>query len=182
MSLINRKSFILDEEDDDKDIASYTLPSLVTNKPEVIPIKKSVTGSAVLHVAVPALIWFISIVLLLLGININLFNKIKPQPKRDIEFVLVDKPGKPRDPNTKNRSDMDSRSGGINDPTRKVSMPSPQPQKQQKPSASAKSANEIIKKQQQQVKQQAVQKPQTQAKPVQQPVKQPTAVEKPSPA
>ena len=155
---------------------------MVTNKPEVIPIKKSLTCSTAIHIVVPILIWFISIVLLLLGININLFNKIKPQPKRDIEFVLVDKPGKPRDPNTKNRADMDSRSGGVNDPTRKLSMPSPQPQKQQKPSAAAKSANEIIKKQQQQVKQQTVQKPKAQAKPVQQPVKQPTAVEKPSPA
>lgn len=175
MSLISRKNFILDEEDDNN-IEPYVLPSLVTNKPEVIPIKKSVTGSVVLHVAVPALIWFISIVLLLLGINLSLFNKVKPQSKRDIEFVLVDKPGKPRDPNTKNRSDMDSRSGGVNDPTRKVSMPSPKPQKQQKPSAAANNANKIIKKQQQQVKQQVTQKPKAQ------PVQKPETVEKPSPA
>ena len=178
MSLISNKNFILDEDEENKDIETYTLPSLVTNKAEVIPLKKSVAGSVFLHVFTPALIWIISIVLLLMGINLSLFNKIKPQQKRDIEFVLVDKPGKPRDPNTKNRADMDSRSGGINDPKRKVSMPSPKPQ-QQKPSAAANSANQIIKKQQQQVKQQAVQKPQP--KPVQQPVKQPTAVEKPSP-
>ncbi len=184
MSLISNKSFILDEEDDNT-ASEYVLPSLVTNKAEVIPIKKSVTGSVLIHVLTPALIWIISIVLLLMGINLSLFNKVKPQPKRDIEFVLVDKPGKPRDPNTKNRADMDSRSGGINDPKRKVSMPSPKPQKQQKPSAAANSANQIIKKQQQQVKQQAVQKPkptpQPQPKPVQQP-KQTTQVEKPSPA
>ncbi len=183
MSLISNKNFILDEEDD-KDIDSYTLPSLVTNKPEVIPIEKSMTGSVVLHFALPTLVWIISIVLLLMGINLSLFNKVKPQVKKDIEFVLVDKPGKPRDPNTKNRSDMDSRSGGINDPKRKVSMPSPKPQKQQKPSAAASSANKIIQKQQQQVKQQAVQKPKTQPqpKPVVKQTQQPVAVDKPSPA
>ena len=184
MSIISKKSFILDDEDDDKDITPYTLPSLVTNKAESISIQKSMSWSAFLHVFIPALIWFISIVLLLLGINLSLFNKVKPQPKKDIEFVLVDKPGKPRDPNTKNRSDMDSRSGGVNDPTRKVSMPSPQPQKQQKPSAAANNANKIIKKQQQQVKQQSVAKPkpQVQPKPVTKPAEQPKAVEKPSPA
>ena len=183
MSLISNKKFILDDEDD-KDIESYTLPTLVTNKPEVIPMEKSMTGSVVLHFAIPTLIWVFSIVLLLMGINLSLFNKVKPQPKKDIEFVLVDKPGKPRDPNTKNRSDMDSRSGGINDPTRKVSMPSPKPQKQQKPSAAANNANKIIKKQQEQVKQQAVQKPkpQPQPKPVAKPAQQPTVVDKPSPA
>lgn len=184
MSIISKKSFILDDEDDDKDIAPYTLPSLVTNKAETISIQKSMSWSAFLHLFIPALIWFISIVLLLLGINLSLFNKVKPQPKKDIEFVLVDKPGKPRDPNTKNRSDMDSRSGGVNDPTRKVSMPSPPPQKQQKPSAAANNANKIIKKQQQQVKQQSVAKPkpQVQPKPVTKPAEQPRAVEKPSPA
>ncbi|MBE7711014.1 MAG: TonB family protein [Cyanobacteria bacterium SIG31] len=183
MSLISNKSFILDDEDD-KDIESYTLPSLVTNKAEVIPIEKSVTGSVLLHILTPTLIWIISVVLLLMGINLSLFNKVKPQPKRDIEFVLVDKPGKPRDPNTKNRSDMDSRSGGVNDPKRKVSMPSPKPQKQQKPSAAANSANQIIKKQQQQVKQQAVQKPKPVAQPQPKPMpqtKQVAPVEKPSP-
>lgn len=184
MSLISKKNFILDDEDD-KDLKPYTLPELVTTKAESIPFwKKSVSGSVFLHVAVPALIWFISLVLLLMGINLSLFNKVKPQPKRDIEFVLVDKPGKPRDPNTKNRADIDSRSGGVNDPKRKVSMPSPKPQKQQKPSAAASSANKIIKKQQQQVKQQSVaKKPQAQPqKPVSKPVQQPNAVNKPSPA
>jgi TonB family protein len=176
VSIINKKSFILDEEDD-RDLEPYELPRLVTSKPEVIPVKRSLAGSVIVHLLTPGLVWFLSIVLLLLGINLSLFNKVKPQPKRDIEFVLVDKPGKPRDPNTKNRADMDSRSGGINDPKRKVSMPSPKPQNQQKPSAAAKSANQIIKKQQQQV-----QKTVTQPKPVAKPVQQPAAVEKPSPA
>lgn len=172
MTFIENKSFILDDEVNNED-SNYTLPKLVTTKPEVIPISVSATSSGVLHILVPILIWLISFVLLLMGINLSLFNKVKPQPKRDIEFVLVDKPGKPRNPNTKNRSDMDSRSGGINDPKRKVSMPSPKPQKQQntpaaKPTAPAKKPQQVTPKQQ--------------PKPVTKPVVQPKPVEKPSPA
>lgn len=177
MSLISKKNFILDEEDV-LETEDYVLPDLVTTKPETISFQKSVSGSVALHIIVPVIIWLISIVLLLMGINLSLFNKVKPQPKRDIEFVLVDKPAKPRDPNTKNRADMDSRSGGVNDPNRKLSMPSPKPQKQAEPSAAANNANKIIKKQQEQVKKQVVQKPQAQPKPVEKPVK----TEAPSPA
>ena len=183
MTIISKKSFILDEEEE-KDESSYKLPPLVTSAPEVIPIKKSFAIATALHPAVVGLIYLITMALALMGIHLFTFNKFKPQPKQDIEFVLVDKPGKPRDPNTKNRADMDSRSGGVNDPKRAVSMPSPAPKKQQKPSAAAASANKIIKKQQQAAKQQpqTVKKPQQQ-KPVQkQPVQQPAKVDKPSPA
>ena len=38
---------------------------------------------------------------MLMGINLGMLKKVKPTPKKDIEFVLVDKPGTPRDPNTK---------------------------------------------------------------------------------
>ena len=147
MSLINNKSFILDDEED-KDIEEYVLPSIVTSKPEVIPIKKSLAISSALHPAAVLLIWLITVALALMGINLSLFKKPQAQLKKDIEFVLVDKEAKPRDPNTLNRADMNSRSGGINDPKRKVSMPSPAPSKPAKPSAAAKSANKIIKQQQ----------------------------------
>lgn len=165
MSLISKKSFILDEEDD-RDLEQYKLPTLVTTKPEVIPVKKSLAIATALHPTIVGLIWLISIILMLMGINLGMLKKVKPTPKKDIEFVLVDKPGTPRDPNTKNRSDISSRSGGVNDPTRKVSMPSPAPKKQQKPSAAAANANKIIKKQQQQRQQQAQQ-------PVKKPIQQP---------
>ena len=150
MSLINNKSFILDDEED-KDIEEYVLPSIVTSKPEVIPIKKSLAISSALHPAAVLLIWLITVALALMGINLSLFKKPQAQLKKDIEFVLVDKEAKPRDPNTRNRADMNSRSGGINDPKRKVSMPSPAPSKPAKPSAAAKSANKIIKQQQKQI-------------------------------
>ena len=182
MTIITKKSFILDEEEE-RDENPYKLPSLVTSAPEVIPIKKTFAIATALHPAVVGLIYLITMALALMGIHLFTFNKFKPQTKQDIEFVLVDKPGKPRDPNTKNRADIDSRSGGDNDPKRPVSMPSPAPKKQQKPSAAAKNANKIIKKQQQAVKQQtqAPKKQQTQS--VQKPaVQQPAKVDKPSPA
>ena len=92
-----------------------------------------------------------------MGINLSLFNKPKAQLKKDIEFVLVDKEAMPRNKNTKNRADMNSRSGGINDPKRPVSLPSPAPKKSAKPSAAASNANKIIKKQQQAAQQKAQQ-------------------------
>ena len=119
MSMLSKKSFILDEEEDNN-IEEYRLPSIVTSKPEVIPIKKSFAISTALHPAVVLLIWLITVALALMGINLSLFKRPDAQLKKDIEFVLVDKEAQPRDPNTKNRSDMNSRSGGINDPKRKV--------------------------------------------------------------
>ena len=182
MSLISRNSFIQDE-DEEKGIEEYTLPSIVTSKPEVIPIKNSLAISSAMHPLVVLLIWIITVTLALMGINLSLFKKPQAQLKKDIEFVLVDKEAQPRDPNTKNRSDMNSRSGGINDPKRKVSMPSPAPKKASKPSAASQRANKIIKQQQKQIKkqvQQPVKKSQT-APAAKQPAKQ-TAQPKPSPA
>lgn len=183
MSIISKKSFILDE-DEDKDIEPYSLPSIVTSKPEVIPFKNSLAISTALHPAVVLLIWLITIALALMGINLSLFKKPEAQLKKDIEFVLVDKEAMPRNPKTKNRSDMNSRSGGINDPKRKVSMPSPAPKKASKPSAAAQSANKLIKKQQQQVKKQITQQktPQKVQPKVQPSGKQQAAVNKPSTA
>lgn len=184
MSLISKKSFILDEEED-KDIEPYKLPELVTSKPEAIPIKNSFVISTALHPLAVLLIWLVSFMLALAGIHLFEFGKIKPQPKRDIEFVLVDKPGTPINPNTKNRADINSRSGGVNDPKRALSMPSPAPKKQQKPSNAAKSANKIIKKQQQQAQKHAAtsnKNHQTQSpKKVTKPAHQPSNVNKSSP-
>ena len=183
MSIINRKSFLY--EDEEPYTKPYSLPSIVTSKPEVIPIKKSFMISTALHPAAVLLIWLISVLLALAGIHLFQFDKVKPQLKKDIEFVLVDKPGTPRNPNTRNRADMNSRSGGVNDPKRKVSMPSPAPKKAQKPSAAASNANKIIKKQQQQAAQnikKAQQTQQSMQSQTQKPVQQPSNVSKPSPA
>ena len=181
MSIISNKNFIIDDEDELYG-EPYVLPTIVTSKPEVMSWQKAGTISTGLHIVTPALIWLISIILAIAGISLFKFDKLKMQPKRDIEFVLVDKPGTPRDPNTKNRADINSRSGGINDPKRKVSMPSPAPKKAQKPSSAASSANKLIKKQQQQAAQKAAQKQASQPKATTQNVQHPSAVTKPSPA
>ncbi len=182
MSILSKKSFLIEEEDDSNEQNKYALPRLVTTKPEVIPIQKSIAISTALHPAVILLIWLITIGLALLGINLFTFNKPRPQLKKDIEFVLVDKEAMPRNPHTKNRADINSRSGGINDPKRPVSMPSPAPSKASKPSSAASNANKIIKKQQQQIQKQASQ-PKSQPKAqTQKNNNQPSNVNKPSPA
>ncbi len=161
MSFIGNRNFIQFEEDESEDIKGYTIPTLVKTKPEVIPIQKSFAISTALHPAAVLLIWLIVILLALVGVDFSLFNKPKAQLKKDIEFVLVDKEAMPRNPKTKNRADINSRSGGINDPKRHVSMPSPAPKKAAKPSSAASSANKIIKKQQQAAQQKAQQKNQS---------------------
>lgn len=185
VTFISNKNFITYEEDEEKNLGmDYKMPSLVTSKPEVIPIQKSFAISTALHPAVVFLIWLIITALALLGINLSLFKKPNAQLKKDIEFVLVDKEAMPRNKNTKNRADINSRSGGINDPKRPVSMPSPAPQKASKPSAAASSANKIIKKQQQQAAQKKTQQ-KTQAQQTKAPSKvqqQSSNVNKPSAA
>jgi len=183
VTIISKKSFLEDEEEDNSS-EQYVLPALLKSKPEAMPKMKSYGISTALHGSTVFLVWLISIILALAGIHLFEFGKLKPQQKKDIEFVLVDTPGTPRDPHTKNRADINSRSGGINDPKRKVSVPSPAPKKQSKPSAAASSANKIIKKQQQQVKQQTQAKAaqQQQKTQTQKPAQQPSAINKPSPA
>ena len=58
MSLINKKSFILDEEYNE-DVEHYTLPALVKTKPEVISIKKTLLISTALHPLSVLLIWLV---------------------------------------------------------------------------------------------------------------------------
>lgn len=88
-----------------------------------ISFKKAMVISSILHPASVFILWLVLAILALLGIKLSLFNPPKPKVN-DIEFVLVDHEDTPRDMNTKNRADMNSRSGGINDPKRPVSMPS----------------------------------------------------------
>lgn len=178
MSIISKNSFIL-EDDEENSTEEYVLPSIVTSAPEVIPIKKTLAISTALHPGVVLLGWLITIALTLMGININLFKKPDVQLKKDIEFVLVDKEAKPRDPNTKNRADMDSRSGGVNDPKRKVSMPSPTPKKASTPSPAPQKKQPATKPQPQKQIAQPAKQPQKQATTQQ---KQQTPVAKPSPA
>jgi len=117
------------DQDDPSLNKEYKLPSIVINDSNEIPLGKALIISIIAHPAVLAFLWlmFKAFVLLLalLGITLPLFDK--PEPKvRDIEFVLVNKPEeKPLNPNTKYRSDRNSRAGGKHTPNIPVSEPEP---------------------------------------------------------
>lgn len=120
MSLLGKytDNFIEDEELEN---TGYTTPAVLKSNEE-LTLKKSTGISTVLHV----LVGIISLIIALVGIKFALFKV--PEPKvNDIEFVLVDKEDTPINKKTPYRSDMNSRAGGHHDPTRKVSMPSPDP-------------------------------------------------------
>ncbi len=137
----------------------YTLPVVVTNKHDEISLKKSIVISVLLHPTTVFLVWLGFTILLLLGFHLSLFDK--PEPKmRDIEFVLVDKEDIPINKHTKYRADRNSRAGGIHNPKKPVSMPSPEPAKAKKQtvSSAASDLQKMIQKQQKQVVQQAVKK------------------------
>ena len=176
----NRYNFIDDDEQEDE---VYTLPAVVRKNDEGINFKDSVAMSVILHPLTVFLVWMFIFIAGLLGIKFLMFNKPDMTHKKDIEFVLVDREAMPRDMNTKNRADMNSRSGGINNPKKPVSLPSAA---QSKPSSSSSSLQKMIQKQQKQIqheqkqviKQQKVQKQQAKTAPV----KQQTSSPAPRPA
>lgn len=117
----NRNNLIEDEIDEEQ---GYTIPAVIRKDEKEISLKKSVILSSILHPTVVGLVWLIVFVLALMGITFSIFERPKPKVN-DIEFVLVDKQQTPLNKKTRYRSDINSRTGGKNDPKRKVSMPSP---------------------------------------------------------
>lgn len=141
---------------------NYTLPVMVTKKHDEISFKQSFVLSFLLHPMTVMIGWLISVLLIYLGFNLSLF-KTPERPMRDIEFVLVDKEDTPINKNTKYRADRNSRAGGVHDPKKAVSMPSPEPAKKVEKKASSSASSDLqkmIKKQQKQVVQQAQQQKQ----------------------
>ena len=100
----------------------YEIPAVIRTENDEVSLSKAFLLALILHPLILGLILAGSFVLKLLGIDFGLFNKPPIVPK-DIEFVLVEKEGKPINKNTKNRADKDSRAGGKHDPKRPVSMP-----------------------------------------------------------
>ena len=142
MSILGNINKIIEEDDNN---GAYTTPAVIRDEKNYISFKKALLLSTILHPAVVFFVWFIAIVLMLLGIN--LFVVDKPKPKmNDIEFVLVDREAMPINKKTQYRADINSRGGGKNDPKRKVSMPSPKPAKTQKPKASSRASKTPVKK------------------------------------
>ncbi|MBQ2611814.1 TonB family protein [bacterium] len=120
----------------------YKIPSIIANKDEDLPLKKSVVLSTVIHFVTAGTTWLIAFLMMILGITQLLFPK-PPVKKQDIEFVLVDREATPLNKNTKYRADRNSRTGGINDPKKPVSLPSAS---QGKPSVSQPASQSVSKK------------------------------------
>lgn len=128
MAILGNRHSLIDEDLDKKE--SYTIPAMVRKEAKGISLKKSIFLSAILHPTVIGAVWLIIFILALMGITFSLFEKPKPK-MNDIQFVLVDnaKEQMPLNKKTPFRSDRNTRTGGIRDKKRPVSMPSPNPAK-----------------------------------------------------
>ncbi len=136
MSILGNKNKLFEEEETDKN--AYTVPVMVTKEEDGVPLKKALLISTLLHPMVVGGAYLLSFIALLLGIKFFVLSP--PTPKQnDIEFVLVDglKEQTPKNKNTKFRSEKNTRTGGINNPKKKVSMPSPSPAKKAQPKSNA---------------------------------------------
>ena len=129
MSILGKYTDNLITEEDEQ-TNGYTTPAVLRKDKDELTLKKSIVISTILHPSVLVAAWLSFLILAFFGINFALFERPKPK-MNDIEFVLVDREDTPLNKNTPYRSDRNSRTGGINDPTRKVSMPSPAPSKAQ---------------------------------------------------
>ena len=157
MSILQNKYEIIEEN---KGNNGYTLPAILKKDEQELSFKKSLAISTALHPMTVALVWLTVILLGILGIQ--LWKATPPDmSKKDIEFVLVDKAHEapPRDPNTKNRADVNSRSGGVRDKTKPVVMPTGTGTKPSKPSGASSDLQKMVQKQQQALKKQQAQQP-----------------------
>lgn len=143
MSILGNINSLIDEDNNEQH--GYTTPAVIKDNKDYISIKKAFVLSLILHPAVVGVIALIGLILMLFGIN--LFMAERPKPKmNDIEFVLVDREATPRNMKTPYRSNMNSRGGGVNDPKRKVSMPSPKPAKTAKPKQASPAPKKAVNK------------------------------------
>lgn len=146
---------------------NFVMPAVTRDNDDdgYISLKKGLIISTIIHPATVGVLWLAFLICALLGIHLSIFDKPKPKVN-DIEFVLVDKEDTPRDLNTKNRADINSRSGGINNPKLPVSMPASQAKPSAKPAGGGapKTPNKSNQSLMDRVKQ-SVSKPQPQASP-----------------
>jgi len=179
MSILGNKYEIIYEEEN----KGYTIPAVIKKDKRELSFKSSVVISTLLHPGSVAMVWALIGILGILGIHLNLFSKPQLHDKKDIEFVLVDKPAPPKDPKTKNRADINSRTGGIRNKKKPVVLPTGHSSKPSKPSAASSSLQKMVREQQKQIrKEQAQQKKAIQQKAVQQKAPaEPSKMNRPSP-
>ncbi len=169
MSILGNKYEIIDEQGHE----GYTLPAVIRKDEKELSFEKAIAISTALHPLTVAAIWLTIFLLGLLGIHFWIATP-PDMNKKDIEFVLVDKQDTPRDPNTRNRAEISSRSGGERvDKKKPLSLPAAS----KKPAKSSASSDlqKMVQKQQKALQAQAQQK-----KTVQKPV-QSKAVDQPKP-
>ncbi len=166
MAQIRNRLEIKNAIDEDRATNQTNLPNLFQEEDELKPIM-GLTLSVATHVLFAVLFIMGAIIQ-----SIVMVNCPKPElPRNDIEFRLVQNESKPPiNKNTKIISDRDSRAGGIHDPKKMISEPSPSPSK-----AQAKASGPAQKK----VKPQPIQEPSKQI--AQQPKPQPKVQPKPQP-
>lgn len=126
MTILGKISDTIEDDEQERE-DGYKVPKVFNLKEEGLTFKKSLFLALVLHPVSVFVGWLVIFILALLGVHFVLLDK--PEPKtQDIEFVLVNKKEEPPiDKNTKNRADRNSRAGGIHDPRKPVSEPSPAP-------------------------------------------------------
>lgn len=126
MAILGNKNFIYDDTEEKN---SYTIPATVRKEEQGISLKKSIFLSTILHPTIAGGIWLTLFILTLMGIVLPIFDRPKPK-MNDIEFVLVDNAPEQKPLHKTNyRADRNTRTGGIRDKKRPVSMPSPTPAK-----------------------------------------------------
>ena len=163
MSILKNKYEIEDEGEN----KGYTLPAVIKKDDRELTFEKAVAISTALHPLTVGAVWLTVFILGILGIN--LWKASLPDlNKKDIEFVLVDKPDTPRDPHTRNRAEVSSRSGGHRvDKKRPPSLPAAS-----KKSSASSDLQKMVQKQQKALQKEVQQKkvtPQKQTKLVEQP-------------
>ena len=181
MSILGRYTDLNNRRETQRN-SEYRMPAVTRPDKSAIPLKKACVIAFILHPVAVVITWLVITILAFFGIHLSLFDKPKPKIN-DIEFVLVDKEDTPKNKNTKYRADKNSRTGGINDPKKPVSLPSAKPAAKPKPSSPAPAPKQQTKKVTQAPK--PTQKPTPKVKqPVTTPNKQVTpapVVEKPVP-
>lgn len=128
MAILGNKNNLIEENLEEKN--EYTVPAVIKRDEKELSLKKSIFISAILHPTLAGIVWLFIFILALMGITLSIFERPKPK-MNDIEFVLVDnlKEQTPLNKKTKFRSDRNTRTGGKNNPKKKISMPSPSPSK-----------------------------------------------------
>lgn len=121
MSILKNKYEIIDDNNDNE---GYTLPAVIRKDEKDLTFEKAIVISTALHPLTVGAIWLTVAILGILGINLWKAS-IPDMNKKDIEFVLVDKKDTPKDPHTKNRAQISSRTGGQRvDKKKPLSLPS----------------------------------------------------------